>query len=145
VPQHTLDSWNGEAGVRWHGRTSDIAGVWRQADIGVVPSLAGEGMPRAMLEAAACGRPVIVSDIPGCRQFVRHGVEGLVVPPGDADALADALGQLATDRELRLRMGSAARRRVLEGYTEEDVRLRIRALYQAALLQAGKPAERAKQ
>jgi glycosyltransferase involved in cell wall biosynthesis len=140
VPQNTLDQWNGQAGIRWHGRTNDILGVWRSADIAVVPSLAGEGMPRAMLEAAACGRPVVVSDIPGCRQFVRNGIEGFVVPPGDPEAMARELGRLATDSKLRLHMGAAARQRVLDGYTEETVRARIRALYQAAMQPAGKSA-----
>ena len=131
ITRDTLSSWNGEAGTTWHGRTKDIVGVWRVADIAVVPALGGDGMPRAMLEAAACGRPLVVSDVPGCRQFVRPGVEGLVVPPGDPGALAEALASLAGDPKFRLLAGAAARRRVLQDYTEEAVRAKIRDIYHA--------------
>jgi glycosyltransferase involved in cell wall biosynthesis len=90
-------------------------------------------MPRAMLEAAACGRPLIVSDVPGCRQFVRPGVEGLLVPPGNARALADALAKLAGNPQLRLQAGAAARRKLVREYTETAVRARTREAYHAAL------------
>ena len=95
----------------------------------VLPARGGEGMPRAMLEAAACARPLVVTDVPGCRHFVRDGVEGLVVPPNDVAALAEALHRLASDRELRERMGAAARRRLLEGFTEAHVKDVLRSAY----------------
>jgi glycosyltransferase involved in cell wall biosynthesis len=133
IDREVLARWSREPGIAWHGRTSDIPGVWRAADIAVVPALGGDGMPRAMLEAAACGRPLIVSDVPGCRHFVRPDVEGLVVPPRDPAALADALARLAGDRDLRVRAGAAARRQVLQSYTERTVRARIRGIYGAAV------------
>jgi glycosyltransferase involved in cell wall biosynthesis len=136
IPAETLAAWNAEAGVTWHGRTEDIVGVWRAADIAAVPALGGDGMPRAMLEAAACGRPLVVSDVAGCRQFVRPGVEGLVVAPGDPAALAEALARLAQDGQLRRRAGAAARRRVSH-YSEDAVRAKIRALYRTAREMAG--------
>jgi glycosyltransferase involved in cell wall biosynthesis len=139
IPKWTLLDWNREPGIAWHGRTNDIAGVWRAADIAVVPPLGGDGMPRAMLEAAACGRPLVVSDVPGCREFVRPGVEGFLVPPDDAGALAEALATLAGDPRLRLRMGAAARRRVLQDYTEDSVRAKIRDIYGAARWAAHNP------
>jgi glycosyltransferase involved in cell wall biosynthesis len=74
-----------------------------------------------MLEAASCGRPLIVTDVPGCRHFVRDGVEGLLVPPGDVGALADAMHRLANDRALQLSMGDAARERFLDGFMEVHV------------------------
>jgi glycosyltransferase involved in cell wall biosynthesis len=132
IPHEVLAAWSAEPGVAWHGRTGDIVGVWRAADIAVVPHLGGDGMPRAMLEAAACARPLVVSDVPGCRQFVRPGTEGLLVPPGDAGALADALARLVADRELRLQAGAAARRRVVREFTEAAVRSRTREIYHAA-------------
>jgi glycosyltransferase involved in cell wall biosynthesis len=133
VSPETLQRWGGEPGVTWHGRTSDIVGVWRTTDIATVPVLSGEGMPRAMLEAAACGRPLLVSDVPGCRQFVRPGIEGLVVPPGNAVALAGALATLATDPQLRSQAGAAARRKLVREYTETAVRTKMREVYHAAL------------
>jgi glycosyltransferase involved in cell wall biosynthesis len=137
ISKEVLASWAGEPGVSWHGHTDDIVGVWRAADIAVVPALGGDGMPRAMLEAAACGRPLIVSDIPGCRQFVRPGIEGLIVPPGDDAALADALATMAADRQLRLRAGAAARRRGVREFTEAAVRAKTREIYQAAYRTVG--------
>jgi len=132
IPKEQLEAWGREPGVAWHGRTDDVVGVWRTADIAVVPALGGDGMPRAMLEAAACGRPIVASDVPGCRQFVRPGIEGLIVPPGDAAALADALATLAADRPLQLSAGAAARRKVVREYTETAVRAKTREIYQAA-------------
>jgi glycosyltransferase involved in cell wall biosynthesis len=137
IPLETLAGWSREPGISWHGRTGDIVGVWRAADIAVVPALGGDGMPRAMLEAAACGRPLVVSDVAGCREFVRAGVEGLIVPPRDAAALAEALARLAGDSELRVQAGAAARRRVLL-YSEAAVRAKMREIYFAALPSVGR-------
>jgi glycosyltransferase involved in cell wall biosynthesis len=131
IPGAVLAGWGREPGVTWHGRTDNVAGAWSVADIAVVPPLGGDGMPRAMLEAAACGRPLVVSDVPGCRQFVRPGMEGLVVPPGDAHALAGALAVMASDARVRLQAGAAARRRLVTEYTEAAVRARTSALYLA--------------
>ena len=94
-------------------------------------------MPRALLEAAACARPLLVTDVSGPRDFVRDGVEGLVVPPGDPAALADALQHLARDADLRERMGEAARLRLLHGYTHTHLREAVRAAYQSLLGKKG--------
>lgn len=133
IPSETLAQWGSLPWITWHGHVKDISAVWRSADIAVVPSLGGEGMPKAMLEAAACGRPLIVSDVPGCRHFVRDGREGLVVPPGDVLALAAALSRLAGEVDLRRGLGLAARERVLAGFTTEIVRRAVRKAYQDAL------------
>lgn len=133
ISSEKLDTWRQLARLKWHGRTDDVAGVWRTSDIAVVPALGGDGMPRAMLEAAASGRPLIVSDVPGCRQFVRNGSEGFVVPSGDAEALARALSRLALDPKLRASFGEAARARFMAGYTNDIVQARIGHAYQRAL------------
>ena len=91
VPEAVLKAWGGLPGISWLGPREDVREVWREAHVAVVPSLGREGMPRAMLEAAACARPLVVSAVSGCQYFVRDGVEGLIVQPGDAVALADAL------------------------------------------------------
>jgi len=137
IPRETLEQWNRQTGVAWHGSTDDVAGVWRAADIAVVPALGGEGMPRAMLEAASSGRPLVVSDVPGCRQFLRDGIEGFLVPSGDPHALAQQIARLAADPELRARMGAAARRRLLENYTTDAVRRSIRDIYAMATMERG--------
>ena len=76
-------------------------------------------------------RAAIVTDVPGCRHFVRDGVEGLVVPPGDAIALADALERLARDAGLRERLGAAARGKILDHYTEAHVQAGIEHAYRS--------------
>ncbi len=116
-----LEAWSGEGHGSWHGPTRDVAGVWKRSDIFVLPARSREGLPRALLEAAASGRPAVVTDVPGCRSFVRHGIEGLIVPPEDAVALATALETLAVDPKLRLTLGANARARVLAGYTIAQV------------------------
>ena len=137
VPRAEIEGWTrggvGGGGVSWHGHVADVRQVWARADIAVLPAIAREGMPRAVLEAASSGRPLIVTDVPGCRHFVRDGVEGLVVSPADPDALADALARLAGDAGLRARMGTAARERVLSGYTIDHVTAGVRAAYAALI------------
>jgi len=128
-----LKAWCAQHDARWLGHVADIRDVWRHADIFVLPARTREGMPRALLEAAASARPLVVTDVPGCRHFVRDGVEGLVVPPENADALADALERLARDPELRLRMGEAARLRLLHGFTEAQVKQSLREAYASLL------------
>ena len=129
VPPQDIISWCQRSGARWHGAVRDVSRVWQGADIFVLASRGGEGLPRALLEAAASARPLIVSDVPGNRHFVRHGIEGLLTPAGDVAALAAALRLLASDRELRLRMGQAARQRFLSGFTEAHVTGALRASY----------------
>ena len=126
-----LEEWGRRGGITWHGHVTDIRNVWARNDIAVLPAVTREGLPRSLLEAAACGRPLITTDVPGCNHFVRDGIDGLIVPPGDAMALADALERLATSPELRRRMGAAARERVLEGFTTVVVRRTIRETYLA--------------
>jgi glycosyltransferase involved in cell wall biosynthesis len=129
IAAEVLTAWCAEGGARWLGQVSDVRQVWRRADIFVLPARSREGMPRALLEAAACARPLVVTDVPGCRHFVREGVEGFIVAPESAQALADALERLARDPELRLRMGEAARLRLLQGFTEAHVKQSLRAAY----------------
>ena len=133
VPEETLKAWGAEPGVSWHGPTRDVAAVWRDHHVACLPSRGGEGLPRTLLEAAACGRAIVTTDVPGCRTLVRDGVEGLIVPPDDFSALAEALLSLARDPERLARMGAAARIRVLDGFTEQDVMDRVKRLYASML------------
>lgn len=132
VPQETIDQWTREGVVEFLGRRDDIADLWTQAHIAVLPSHR-EGMPKALLEAAASGRPLIATDVPGCRALVRHGHNGLLVPLGDVDALAEALESLAVDPALRRRFGAAARRDVEEIYSDEAVGRGVVALYASVI------------
>jgi len=117
----TIEYWNKETNITYHGFSSDVVTIWKNADICVVPTRTREGLPRAMLEAAVCARPLIVTDVPGCRHFVEDGVQGLVVPPEDVEALARAIARLVNDPQLRNDMGKAARQRVLDKFTKTHV------------------------
>jgi glycosyltransferase involved in cell wall biosynthesis len=121
--------WGLHPGVRCFGWPEDSREIWRRAEICVWPAYARQGLPRALLEAAACGRALIVTDAAGGRGFVRDGVEGLIVPAQDATALGAALEQLARDAGLRQRMGAAARLRVLQGFTEAHIKEVLRGAY----------------
>jgi glycosyltransferase involved in cell wall biosynthesis len=133
VPEETLRGWSAQPGITWHGPTRDAASVWRDHHIACLPSRGGEGLPRTLLEAAACGRAILTTDVPGCRTLVRDGVEGFVVPPDHAQALADALIGLAADPARVAEMGEAARARVLAGFTERHVMEAVKGLYVALL------------
>jgi glycosyltransferase involved in cell wall biosynthesis len=119
-------------GVCWLGRVEDVRAVWRRAAIAVLPSTS-EGLPKALLEAAACARPIVASDAPGCRDVVHDGETGLLVPPGDIDALAAALAQLATDPVRRQAMGRAGRALVEREFGEERVARETLALYHSLM------------
>jgi glycosyltransferase involved in cell wall biosynthesis len=96
--------------LRWLGPVSDMPDLYRRAHVICLPSYR-EGLPKTLIEACAAGRPIVTTDVPGCREVVTDGINGLLVPPRDAHALADALERLIGDRALRLRMGAAARLR----------------------------------
>ena len=134
-----LSAWGREPGVAWIGHVSDVQALWRGHHVVCVPSRGGEGLPRSLLEGAAAGRAVLTTATPGCATFTRDGVEGFVVPPGDAQALAAAMGQLADNPGLVRRMGEAARNRVLDGFTTEAVASRFLALYRELLAKAARP------
>jgi glycosyltransferase involved in cell wall biosynthesis len=132
IPESTLDAWHAEGLVSLLGRRSDIAALWEQAHIAVLPSYR-EGMPKALLEAAACGRPLLSTDVPGCRALVRDGENGLLVPARSVPALADALQRLAEDPSLRQRLGAQARRDAEQIYSEQAVGAAVVQLYQSLL------------
>lgn len=132
LTERQLRAWHDEGVVEWWGQRDDVAAVWRQAAIAVLPSYR-EGLPKALLEAAACGRPMVATDVPGCREMVRHEVDGLLVPVRQAEPLADAIQRLVEDPGLRARFGTAARLRVEAELSEAAVNARFLALYSSLL------------
>jgi len=128
IPEATLEQWSKERGITWHGRVADVAQVWRQHHVAMLLSYR-EGLPRSLVEAAAVGRPIVATDVAGCREVVRDGQEGILVPLGDIDAAARALTTLAADPGLRYRLGAAANARFQERFTADAVRQKVRNLY----------------
>jgi mannose/cellobiose epimerase-like protein (N-acyl-D-glucosamine 2-epimerase family)/glycosyltransferase involved in cell wall biosynthesis len=108
IPPQEIEAWTRQANVTHLGFVKDIAGLWASAHIAALPSHR-EGMPLSLLEAAACGRPLIATDVPGCRDIARSGVNAFLVPRDDTEALADAIDRLAGDATLRRRFGQASR------------------------------------
>lgn len=120
IQESTLRGWAKEPLIRWIGEIDDVREVWAQAHIAVLASRR-EGLPKSLLEAAACGRPIIATNVPGCREVARPGENAILVPVGDAEALAEALAELATDAKLRRRYGAASRRLVLHDMSVKEV------------------------
>jgi glycosyltransferase involved in cell wall biosynthesis len=125
----TLRAWEREGIVEWLGPSADVPAVWRASHVACLPSHR-EGLPKSLIEAAACARPIVTTDVPGCREVVRHEVEGLLVPARDAAALADAIATLAADPTRRARMGAAARARVEAEFGNERVIAATHAVYE---------------
>jgi glycosyltransferase involved in cell wall biosynthesis len=128
-----LTALGAEPGITWLGHVADVRTVWRRAAIAVFPSTYGEGVPNALLEAAGCGRPIVATDIPGCREVVRDGETGLLVPPYDVARLAEAIGALAGDPARRQAMGQAGRALVEREFAEPVVVAQTLALYDELL------------
>jgi len=133
ISEATLLDWASRPGIAWHGPTRDVAGVWAQHNLAILPSRGGEGLPRTLLESAASGRAALTTAVPGCQDFIRDGREGRVAPADDAGALAEALVALARDPAGVAAMGEAARARVLDGHTEAAVGADVLALYRRML------------
>jgi len=103
-----LKHWAESGAVEWWGHRSDMPNVYAQAHVVCLPSYR-EGLSKTLLEAMACARPIVTTDVPGCRDAVRDGVNGLLVPVRNSSALAEALKRLIQDASLRQKMGARGR------------------------------------
>ena len=127
-----LEAWAAEGAVEWWGRSSDMARTLAQATVVVLPSYR-EGLPKVLLEAAAVGRPLLATDVPGCREVVRDGVNGRLVPPHSAAALADAMREMAASPERLAPWGRASRAVAVAEFAESVVEDQTFALYDELL------------
>ena len=114
--------------MEWWGRRDDVPEIYKHSHIAVLPSYR-EGMPRALLEAASIGRPLVAFNTPGCRDLIRDGENGFLVPFQDVEALADALEKLAKDKTLRQTMGQAARQDIENIYCADAIRKQLGTLF----------------
>jgi glycosyltransferase involved in cell wall biosynthesis len=137
VPPAQLKAWADEGAVELFGWQDDMAPVLARSNVVCLPSY-GEGLPKALLEAAACGRAIVATDVPGCREIVRHGENGLLVPPRDSSALASALKVLIEDPGLRQRMGLRGRELAVTEFSADVVARATLDLYKQ-LLQSSEP------
>ena len=133
VPEATLRQWVEEGVIEWLGHVDDTSELFRSVDIVTLPTYYREGLPKSLIEAAACARPLITTDMPGCREVVTNEVDGLLIPPHDAAALARAIARLVDAPELAARLGTAARAKALANFDERLVIERTLAVYRELL------------
>jgi glycosyltransferase involved in cell wall biosynthesis len=131
VSARQLKAWQSEGVVEWWGYQAAMEDVYAKAAIVCLPSY-GEGMPKVLLEAAAAGRPVVTTDVVGCREAIVEGQTGLLVPARNAESLADALAALIDDPEKRMRFGEAGRALAIEKFDVSRVVARICEIYEQA-------------
>ena len=136
IPREKLQEWQNAGPVEWWGHQQSMSRMLQQSAIVCLPSHGGEGVPKALIEAAASERAIVATDVPGCRDIVRHGTNGLLVPPKNPAALADAIAQLLNDAPLRAEMGRRGREIAVNEFSEEKVIQQTLALYRQ-LLSAG--------
>lgn len=121
VREETLRNWQRGGVVEWWGRREDMPDVLAQSNLVVLPTTYGEGVPKILLEAAAIGRAIIATDVPGCREIVRHGENGLLIPGHDVSALASAIADLLADPDRRAQMGRRGREIAEAEFSEGSV------------------------
>jgi glycosyltransferase involved in cell wall biosynthesis len=129
VPKEQLDRWVNEGVVEWWGRCDDMPTTLAKASVVCLPSFYGEGVPMILLEAAACGRPLVATDTPGCRDIARQGENGTLVPVKNAEALAAAITGQLKDPDLRARMAKRGRAIVVEEFSLRQVCAEFLQLY----------------
>ena len=132
VPEETVRGWVDEGLLQWLGHIDDMPALFASVDVVVLPSYR-EGLPKGLIEAAACALPLVTTDVPGCREVVSDGIDGLLVPPRDAAALAAAIARLHDDPALAAKLGTAARAKALARFDERIVIEHTIAVYRDLL------------
>jgi glycosyltransferase involved in cell wall biosynthesis len=132
IPVAQLEDWRRGGAVEWWGHCSDAAEALRQASVVCLPSYR-EGLPKVLLEGAALGRALVTSDVPGCREVVRNRVTGLLVPPRDPKALADALRTLLADPAASDSMGRNASAMAAQRFGVDAINTQTLAIYDELL------------
>jgi glycosyltransferase involved in cell wall biosynthesis len=121
VPESLLKRWNDEGGIEWWGHRDDMADTLAQATLICLPTYYGEGVPKILLEAMSVGRPIITTDMPGCRELVENGRTGVLVERRNADSLARAIKGLLANPDRLAAAGQEARKLVIAEYSVEQV------------------------
>lgn len=133
VKQAEIDNWVNEGTINYLGHRNDIPDIFSNSNIVCLPSFYGEGVPKVLIEAAACGRAIVTTDNPGCRDAVIVGETGLTVPVRDSIKLAEALSHLIEKTQLRLRMGQEARKFAEQAFDVNSVVDKHLAIYSSLL------------
>jgi len=129
IPRQQLLEWQSSGHVEWWGHRREMPQIFKQANLVCLPSHGGEGVPKVLIEAAASGRAIVATDVPGCRDIVRDGFNGLLVPPRNTDALASGIEQLLANDSMRSQMAAHGREIVINEFTQEHVIQQTLTLY----------------
>ena len=132
VPLKILERWNREKIVEWWGFKKNMPEILRRSHIVVLPSYR-EGLPKGLIEAASCGKPIIAADVPGCREIVHAGKNGWLVPPQNREILADKMEELIKDSCVRNKMGRYSRQMAAKYFTDKIVINKTMRLYRIVL------------
>jgi glycosyltransferase involved in cell wall biosynthesis len=132
ILESEMTDWHGAGLIHWYGPQENSPKIWENTDIAVLPSYR-EGLPKSLLEASSMGIPIVATNVPGCRDVVENGKTGLLVPPRDALALAEAIKTLTLNPILRAEMGKAGRARVCDHFANEIIAKQTVNLYQNLL------------
>lgn len=138
IPREVLLSWQAEGAIEWWGFRSDVANVLGQSTISCLPSYR-EGLPKSLLESLAVGLPCVATDVPGCREAVKHGVNGFLVPPKDPKNLAAAIDALLGNAQLIKQFGLASRKMAENVFSTTLVNHQTIILYQQLLNASKEP------
>lgn len=133
VSEEQLRQWSDSGIVEYIGYADDVPKLWQDSNIAVLPSSYGEGIPKCLIEAAACGRPIVTTNTPGCREIVKDGVNGILIPAKDTSALAVAMARLIGDKELRKQMGISGRKMVEAEFSDSIVIRKTLDIYEKIL------------
>jgi glycosyltransferase involved in cell wall biosynthesis len=132
IGREQLARWVGEGTVEWWGHRDDMSAVYEGATLVVLPSYR-EGLPKVLLEAAACGKAIIATDVPGCRDVVKDGINGVLVPPRDSSTLARGIANLLSDQYTREIMGARSREMAVAKWASPRIREQVLGLYHELL------------
>ena len=132
IRREQLAQWVQEGVVEWWGHRDDMSAVYAGATLVVLPSYR-EGLPKVLLEAAACGKAIVTTDVPGCRDVVRDRINGLLVPPKDSASLATAIAGLLSDQPTRETLGGRSREMVVATWAGPRIIEQVLGLYREML------------
>ncbi|MEK7779517.1 MAG: glycosyltransferase, partial [Pseudomonadota bacterium] len=133
VSELSVKAWVNEGLIQWLGHIDDMPALFATIHAFILPSAYREGVPKSLIEAAACGLVLVTTDAPGCREVVTHEVDGLLIPIKNADALAAAIARIDDDLDLAVRLGEAAKTKALLEFDEKIVIQKTMAVYEELL------------
>ena len=137
VPQEVVDEWKRRGDVEVLGHCEDIKSLLEKADLVALPTYYGEGVPRILIEAAASGKPLVATDMPGCHEIVQHKLNGILIPPRDSRELARAIKEILPDDLCSARMGKHSRRLACDEFSQEQVINKTFQVYQRTTASSG--------